>query len=219
VRAHLLVLVCGLALLACSQSAASRPLASEEPDLGIAAAEVPDGTSVPVELRETFRIDTYPVMGHSAAEIRADLNRSGPLSIADGRRFDALTSWSLQWSTRIDRSRGSCTLAEATLFLDIVVLLPELAEPNDVSPRTLATWKSYREALEGHEMGHVENQRQGATALQTRLNQMGGAWENCRDLSATLKAEGEAALQAIFAADRTYDEGTMHGRTQGAAFP
>jgi predicted secreted Zn-dependent protease len=176
-------------------------------------------TALPVELRETFRVDTYPVSGRSAAEIRADLNRAGPLSVADAKRFDALTTWNLKWSLRFDRSGGGCSLAEATILLDIIVLLPELTDPAELSPRTMATWKAYREALDAHEMGHVENQRQGAAALQIRFNEFEGVWESCRELTAALKAEGDAVIQTIFAADRAHDESTLHGRLQGAVFP
>ena len=217
-RALLLACFCCLALVACSTRPASTPVVPEAVDVA-PTAEVPAETSVPVELRESFRIDTYSVSGRTVNEIRADLNRAGPLSIEEGRRFDAMTSWSLKWNLRYKRAGSGCSLQEATLLLDIVLLVPELAEPAELPVRTLAAWQVYRQALDGHEMGHVENQRQGAAALQAKLNEFEGFWESCRDLTAALKAEGDAAIQAIFAADRAHDESTNHGRLQGAVFP
>lgn len=217
-RTLALVFLCCLGLVACTTRPAPQPAPVNVIDAA-PAAEVPTETEVPVELHETFRTDTYPVSGRNAAEIRSGLNRAGPLSVADGRRFDALTSWGLKWTLHYKRSGNGCSLDDATIFLDIVVLLPELTESPELLPRTLTTWQAYRQALETHEMGHVENQRQGASALQSKFNEYDGFWDNCRDLSAALKAEGDAAIQNIFDADRAYDGETSHGRLQGAVFP
>jgi predicted secreted Zn-dependent protease len=174
---------------------------------------------VPVELSESLRIDSYTVSGVSAAEVRAELNRAGPVSAADGRRFDAMTSWSLRWNLRYDRGRAGCTLAGAAVFLDIVVLLPELEMPDLLPLRTRAAWDAYRQALHAHEMAHVEQQRRGAKDLQNALTDFDGVWTNCRALETELKLEGERQVAAILAADRRYDELTGHGRLEGASFP
>jgi len=172
-----------------------------------------------VELHDSMHIDTYTVNGRAAADIRADLNRAGPLSVVDGRRFDALTSWNLTWTLRYKRVEGGCALAAATISLDTVILLPQLSDGAELPGRTLEGWQAYHRALEGHEMGHVENQRRGASELQSIFSGFDGVWPNCRELGAALKAEGDARINAIYAADRTYDEDTNHGRLQGAVFP
>jgi predicted secreted Zn-dependent protease len=217
-RCLALVLLCCLGLVACTTTPSPQPAPSNVVDAAPTAEAITE-TTVPVELRESFRTDTYPVSGRTAAEIRADLNRAGPLSVADARRFDALTTWGLKWTLQYKRAGSGCSLESATVLLDIVVLLPELAETPELPARTLAAWQTYRQALETHEMGHVENQRRGALALQNKFNEFDGFWDNCRDLSAALKAEGDAAIQNIFAADRAYDEDTSHGKLQGAVFP
>ncbi len=175
---------------------------------------------MPVELQDSFRVDTYPVGGKTAADVRADLNRYGPLSVTDGHRYDATTSWSLKWTLQYKKvTGGGCTLDSATVYLDLVVLLPDLVDSPELPAKTLDTWQTYRQALETHEMGHVANQRKVAADLQNVFTGYTDVWQNCGALAAALKAEGDAKVNAIFAADRAYDDETNHGRLQGAVFP
>jgi predicted secreted Zn-dependent protease len=204
-------------LLACS-GLTPRTSASEQPppdDFW----DGPSTSGVPVELNETLRVDTYRIGGRTSAEIRSELNRNGPISVAEGRRFDALTTWNLRWALHYDRQRNGCSLANATVFLDVVVLLPELDAPDIVPRRVLASWLSYRKALEAHEMAHVEQQRRGAQDLQNVLTSFDGVWPNCRALAAELQSAGDHQVSVIFVADRRYDESTDHGRLEGAVFP
>jgi predicted secreted Zn-dependent protease len=206
-----------LAMLACSNVQARESAGPIEATPGLTGALF--DTGVPVELHETMRVDTYAVRGRTAAEIRADLNRNGPISIAEGRRFDALTTWTLRWTLRYDRRGGGCALAGANVYLDVVVLLPELEADESRPPRLLATWQAYREALAAHEMTHYEQQRRGAQELQNALTTFNGVWPSCRELASQLKVTGDEEVAAIFAADRKFDELTEHGRLRGAVFP
>lgn len=213
-----LVLTYCLLLLACS------PGQHDQAILDTAAVEdfaPPLETAfepVPVQLHENVRTETYLLTGRRAAEIRADLNRKRPHSPADGRRYDAITTWSLRWTFRYNRAGGACSLAAATIELDIVVTLPEMEDEPALPPRTLASWQAYRQALADHEQGHVDRHTAAAQDLQSALQSMPAA-TNCRDLAAALREMGEAEIAAMRAADFEYDQVTDHGRLQGAVFP
>jgi predicted secreted Zn-dependent protease len=176
-----------------------------------------------VRLSETVTRRLYGVEGASEQEIRASLSQRGPSAAGAGGsaaagRFDGLTDWQLRWSFRYQREGGSCSLAGATIDLSIVVLLPELRQPETLAPDLLARWQAYVAALETHEMGHVERQRAIARDLAAALDASLPA-ATCSDLGQQLSALGEAHLQTIRVSDASYDVETNHGLTQGAFFP
>ncbi len=218
-RLLLLALVCSVGLVACSTLTPAHNVAVTPTELPTPIPEVIAETAVPVQLDDSYRIETYPVSGRTAAEIRADLNRSGPLSVTDGRRFDGLTTWNLKWTLAYKQVGAGCALDWASVKLEMVVTLPELVDSPDLPAKTEASWQTYRQALESHEMGHVADQRKEAAALQSILGSYSEVWPSCRDLGTALKAEGDAKVNAIYAADKAYDDATNHGRLQGAVFP
>jgi predicted secreted Zn-dependent protease len=100
--------------------------------------------SVPA-LRESVSYETYAVDGSSPGEVRAALDRLGPVA-EDGRQYDALTSWSLTWSFSFNQRKDSCSLASATIEVRSVVTLPELVSES-LDARARRRWDSYLAAL------------------------------------------------------------------------
>jgi predicted secreted Zn-dependent protease len=202
---------------ACATRVETQPASTAVAEQTIASASGGGGQAL-VSLNENVVTRTYPVGGTTAAEVRAGLNRGGPYSNDAGRRYDGATTWDLRWSFRYARQPDACSLAAATLDLNVVVVLPELTQPEALAAETLSRWQAYRDALDAHEQGHVGRSRAGAEALAQVYRDM-GAFASCRELAAQLTAAGEAVLIEIRAADRLYDIETEHGRSQGAVFP
>lgn len=175
-----------------------------------------------VLLVESVTRRSYSVAGATAPELRAALDTLGPLAgrlAASGGagRYDGLTDWSLRWAYRYQRAGGSCSLASATVTLDIVVSMPQhrgAAMPPQLSDR----WQAYAMALESHEAGHVERERTLAAMLVTDLEEA-PAGPDCAELGSRLNALGESYIERIRLSDASYDAETNHGVSQGAFFP
>jgi len=175
-----------------------------------------------VLLVESVTRHSYSVDGATAPELRAALDALGPLAgraAASGGagRYDGLTDWSLRWAYRYQRGGGSCSLASATVTLDIVVSLPQHLGAG--LPAPLADrWLAYTMALESHEAGHVVRERALAAMFVTDLEDA-PAGPDCAELGSRLNALGESYIERIRLSDASYDAETNHGVSQGAFFP
>lgn len=151
----------------------------------------------------------YPVAGQDAAALRRAIDGARLTDGNDHQPVDALSHWTMRWRWRVD-GRGGCDLASATVTFSAEVTLPQLADPDALSPALLAQWRRYLAALETHEAGHVRY-----------------AYEHRGDVLAAIKAAtcttatqaGDEAIEAIKAHELAYDRDTQHGRAQGATFP
>ncbi len=219
--ARLLAAALLLAALAasCSLATASHREAGEPAPERTAVLSREERDSGRVRLVETLTKRVYTVDGVTAQEVRENLNARGPGAAAGGGNghFDGLTGWSLTWVFRYQRG-PECALANATVTMDVEIVLPELAQPEALPPDLAARWQAYVEALEVHEIGHVERQLTLARTLQAEYEAAGGA-ATCAGLGSGLSALGEQYIERIRLADLQYDVETEHGRTQGAVFP
>jgi predicted secreted Zn-dependent protease len=73
-------------------------------------------------------IHWYDVEGASARELRAELDRLGPLD-AQGRRFDAFTEWAVTWHPPLEHSEQGCTIGAVETRLRVTVTLPRWLSP------------------------------------------------------------------------------------------
>jgi predicted secreted Zn-dependent protease len=218
-------LVLLLALTGCGGLSLAAPPPTRAPPLPPAAVITTETPSLPatpgapsnVRLVERVSRQTYLVYGSTMTELRSYLNANGPTAADDNRRYDGVTNWNLQWSMRYQRGEA-CSIANATIVIDIVQILPEPATPEGLSPAALARWRTFAEALALHERGHVERELAGARALKARFEAEPPA-ANCNELGRTLGELGEQQIAGIRSADIGYDQETMHGVSQGASFP
>jgi predicted secreted Zn-dependent protease len=189
------------------------------PDVVLLSEETRGGRVV---LVESVTRRSYSVEGATAQELRAALDALGPLAGRAGAsggagRYDGLTDWSLRWSYRYQRAGGSCSLASATVTLDIVVSLP-VPRGAGLPPQLADRWQAYAMALESHEAGHVERERTLAAMFVTDLEET-PAGPDCAELGGRLNALGESYIERIRLSDASYDAETNHGVSQGASFP
>ncbi len=168
-----------------------------------------------VRVVENVWLRPYSVSADGGLDgIRERLDEIGPKSEVMGRRFDGLTTWGLHWSFTFDSNDTSCRLRNATIEMEAVITLPELAVGAALPADELSLWNDYLLALRAHEDGHVNNYRAGAQELSNEILAL-GEMPDCDQLRKALAALGEAKLQRISQADRDYDLKTGHG----AIFP
>lgn len=215
-RLLLFAAACLLLVAACTATSAA-PVSDAPAESGVSLEPVEVSPDSVVRVVASVSSETYRVTGDSASAVRTALNRSGPYSPADGRVYDAITRWGMQWSFRYDSSDG-CRVASATIEVVAVTVLPELADRSRLSAQTLARWDSYINALAGHEQAHVDSVLQGARALQAAID-ASPVLANCQDMAAFLNNLGNAYVEAMRNADVAFDKETGHGSEQGAVFP
>ena len=154
-------------------------------------------------------LDYYDVSGTSADAVRTAINAARPMDPDDGKTYDALTHWDIQWEWRtVD---DVCQPSSAEVTVSTRVRLPRLANLESVSQSLRDRWTKYVSALQKHEVGHLIPVLDAIPGLQAAMR-----------ASPTCEAMEQLVKQAI--ADLTrqgidYDRTTHHGATQGAVFP
>jgi predicted secreted Zn-dependent protease len=159
---------------------------------------------------------TYDVPGTDVREIGRNLNA---LRTSAGHGdFSAQTKWDLRWSMRYQEETGACRLAVVTIEYYAVVTLPALVSESVLLEPDVARWYRFAEALEAHELAHVEREIAGAEGLRQALLAL-EPQPGCQTLAARVTEMGEAAKDAIRQSDDAFDAETEHGALEGATFP
>lgn len=160
----------------------------------------------------------YPITGVTAAELRGQMSQKGLMDAHEGRRYDARTDWTVQWSYRHRRSGNHCAIQAPKTHVDVTLTYPQWI-PAAGTPRSLITeWQQYIVALQHHEKGHqAHGIAAGKEVLQT-LNRL-PTYSSCKELNQVANAAAQAVIKRYNQQDLAYDEATKHGYTQGANFP
>jgi predicted secreted Zn-dependent protease len=159
---------------------------------------------------------TYEVPGDDVQEIARNLNA---LRVNAGHGdFSAQTKWDLRWSMRYKEEAGACRLIAVTLEYYAVVTLPALVNEAALLPADLDRWYGFADALEAHEMAHIEHEIAAAEALRQSLLTL-EPQPDCQTMAALVTSHGEGAKEAIRRADEAFDAETKHGALEGATFP
>lgn len=169
---------------------------------------------LPVDVHYRF----YSIGGTTADELRSQLAQQSPVNDAEGRSFDALTSWNVYWNFRYARRGKTCSARSINTKLDVVFTLPRWKAPRYVSSGLWSEWNSYMTALKLHEEGHKKNGVDAADSVLQALHQL-PAYPTCHQLEKAAKEAAERVIAAYNRRDVEYDRATGHGRTQGAVFP
>jgi predicted secreted Zn-dependent protease len=146
----------------------------------------------------------YDVHGRTARAIITDLNARAPRG-PDGSHV-GYTDWRLESGWREETTERSCRVIDPVIRFSAVVTLPRLVDETSLSPMNQANWRSFAEAVETHEAGHV------------RI-----ALDHIADVEAAILASrcGGTAARVQIAIDRVkalqveYDRVTRHGQAQG----
>ena len=164
------------------------------------------GSSDPAAIRDAV-VRRYPVTGNTAAEVRAQLDATGPVD-DHGTRRDGLTHWEIRW--QLPAGDGTCRADTVQVDAQVVVTLPDWRAPDGVDPVLRRQWEWYLHALAAHEQGHVDVVRQALPDVRNAL-----VAAACTDLNGA----GRREVERVRSLQDAYDERTGHGRRDGATFP
>ena len=161
--------------------------------------------------------ETYPVTGTTASALVAAM-RAKALRDRLGEPGFALTTWYITWSYRYREGTGTCEIRDLVVRIDISVLMPSWAPPASADAGLVTRWKRFIDALRRHERGHEQNGIDRAKEIRDAMLGLGSR-SSCPRLERAADAAGAKVIDAGQDWDRTYDDRTDHGATQGAVFP
>lgn len=170
---------------------------------------------IPEGLEITRNVVRYKVEGESARDLLASMRRSGPQN--GGRRFFAYHEWDLHWASRYISGRDGCRMEEVSVELTSTTTLPQWSPPSQASEGLEAQWKEFMATLEEHERGHEAIVEAGARELLRSLKEL--RVDQCEQMDATANDLVDTIVTALQEEDRTYDQETRDGATQGAVWP
>lgn len=158
------------------------------------------------------KTEYYSVDGETAKAIRKDMNakRSG--------KFDAYTSWGINWHFYWDNQPTACTLTQVNTKVAVKFTLPQLATDSVADEDAKQRWDSYYTALVTHENGHRDLGIAAATAIEKALLAMGSR-NNCKILEKDANSLAHSLVKKYNADNKQYDIDTNHGMKYGAVFP
>jgi len=157
----------------------------------------------------------YEIAGSTARELRADLNRIGPVSEETGIRNDAYTHWYIEWRYDFDRDADSCTASNFRVNLTATMTMPHWNPPGNAAPELRELWSKYVAALRHHEDGHYNLAIGAADEVRRQLGARNHG-PNCDVLATDLNAAANAVLGDFRQREAAYDHDTDSGRRQGA---
>lgn len=158
----------------------------------------------------------YDVSGASAQEIRAEMDRLGPIDETTKRRFDATTRWNVKWTYRYRNVGQDCAIARVSVTVDVTTTMPRLKP--DLPVGLARTFSEYTDKLREHEEGHAQNGIEIGKRIEAAIRDM-QPHPTCDALSRAANALGDRLIKEANQMDVEYDARTQHGRTQGARFP
>lgn len=160
----------------------------------------------------------YRITGRTAADLRAQMNRRGPLDYSSGERYDAYANWTFSWRYH-DRVRtGKCRITSAEVLVELKYTYPRWLRPRNASTTLVGSWNRYLKALRTHERGHGTIAAGVGRTLLARIRALAPR-RSCRKLEAAADLLGAGAIEWANRVEASYDARTNHGATQGARFP
>jgi predicted secreted Zn-dependent protease len=165
---------------------------------------------------ETF--DYYDVDGATAQELRADLNRLGPIDGTEHRRFDAVTHWYVRWRFTYANVGGGCEIRTVSTSADITYAFPRLLRRSSAPAILQQAFAGYLENLLVHEKGHARVGIDIAARIEAAIRRLPSA-PTCAVLEDAANDLGHGLIKEANQLDIDYDAQTQHGKTQGARFP
>jgi predicted secreted Zn-dependent protease len=161
---------------------------------------------------------TYHIYGNTADDLRSQIQRCAPGgSSTSSAAYTSETSYNLSWQYSVATSGSSCQLIGAKVGVHIITILPDWQATAAASDGLNGRWQSFLTSLISHEQGHAVLDKAYGAKLVQDLNGLGPL--PCSQLATTAKAVVQADVDALNAANNTYDAQTDHGASQGAVLP
>ena len=170
---------------------------------------------VAAEVTERIAYTTYPVNHQEGRSLLQSLNKSSPIRYK-GNVFHAYTSWNVHLRYRwYEEADGSCRLTHNVTTLTAEISLPELQTLQGAADKEFSR---YVENLRLHEHGHRDIGRKAAKRIDEMVLQL-PAMPSCPILEKRAEELRTRILEEAMQEERSYDQATQYGRTQGAWLP
>jgi predicted secreted Zn-dependent protease len=188
--------------------------------LALAGVVSPHGVGTPqailAELTSVpgVTIEQYSVVGRTAEEVRAELDKLGPKD-AEGNPRDAFTEWKISWRWPV--TDNGPDFSNTIIDRRVHITLPRWENRALADPEARSRWNSYLAALVKHERQHVSIVDERAPLIADEIRSAFQSNPQLTVREAHLIAG--RVLARIRAADREFDERTRHGHEEGVRFP
>ncbi|MBL1175233.1 DUF922 domain-containing Zn-dependent protease [Pantanalinema sp. GBBB05] len=166
----------------------------------------------------TLHYRYYAITGVTASELRSQMSQKGLFEPHEGRRYDARTDWTVQWSYRHRYEGNQCVLQAPKTHVDVTLTYPQWKPPAGTPQSLITEWQQYIVALQHHEEGHQAHGIEAGKAVLWTLSRL-PAYSSCQQLNRAANTSAQAVIKQYNQKDLAYDEATKHGYTQGANFP
>jgi predicted secreted Zn-dependent protease len=160
----------------------------------------------------------YDVVGATARDIRAELDRLRPTDAITKRRRDSTTGWHVKWTYRYRNVGQDCAIARIAVTVDVTVTLPRLAADASRPAELTRAFEEFTAKLLLHEEGHVQNGVDIAKRIEAAILGM-KPHPTCDALGRAANALAQSLVKEGNQNDIEYDARTQDGRNQGARFP
>jgi len=168
-------------------------------------------------LKESTTDHYYKIHGNTDWDLREQMKQCGPK--ADGESFDAVTYYYINWQYLYDyKADGKCNVMNLAVGVKVNFYYPSWEEKDSGAKSVVDKWSRYMTNLITHEEGHRQRAIDGAAKVLDKLNSLSD-YPDCESLENGANAEGTAVMNQLEADQKSYDDDTGHGATQGAVFP
>jgi predicted secreted Zn-dependent protease len=205
----LLWLVLTLSTIACGASV----LSSKSVPTPVATLNLADDLEPDILMNYT----SYEIVGATTDDLRRQMDQLGPVDVF-GNQHDAYTEWYVTWSYPNSLENGHCSTGPISVTVTITATFPHWEAPPDAPQELVDKWTTYMRALQTHEAGHQQIAIEAGREIRQTLSGL-PAYPSCSELEQVADAAGQDILARFRQKERTYDQATNHGATQGARFP
>jgi predicted secreted Zn-dependent protease len=154
----------------------------------------------------------YNVAGSTIRDIHRSLAQSRPWR--DKSSMDGQTDWRVTWSFYVASSGDKCRCTSFSTTTTITMTLPRWIAATNTPPEIKTAWQRYVTALGQHEAGHAQFALNAAAEMQKQCRNM--EIPNCDVLRSQISSQCQSILDDFRNREKTYDERTKNGATQGA---
>jgi predicted secreted Zn-dependent protease len=179
---------------------------------------VSEETRGAVTLRATRTLILYGINGFSEIDLESQMRTLGPTDSLGGFHWYALTEPFFDWQHEAICTESGCIASHVTMLLTINTTLPRWGTAEGATEDLRGKWAAFSGALSGHEEGHAQRAADCAWQLGETFAALPPASTDDA-LSQAMRAASDPIFGQCREAQRTYENETDHGRTQGVLWP
>jgi predicted secreted Zn-dependent protease len=163
------------------------------------------------------KLEYYEITGSAEKDLREQMTRRG-IAWSDGKKYDSVTSWRVEWGYEHDRSMQSCGAEAFQASVEITTRYPRWIRTGDAPRELVDKWEGYLANLVLHEEGHRDMLVEAIEDITRSVARMPGA-PNCAELDRLVRSLCHERMAKLNDEAKEYDVATLHGSVQGAVFP